>query len=119
MKVQALISYGFFGFAEETASRRDSIGIQGIRVRYPSSLRIDTLVLLRAQCIAPIHARITWVSYQFISSWMETLKAFLKFPVPRPGFEPETSEMVDQSVTTRPPHHPYIQGSLTCKPSSI
>ncbi|KAH3751237.1 hypothetical protein DPMN_185789 [Dreissena polymorpha] len=25
---------------EETASRRDSIGIQGIRVRYPSSLRI-------------------------------------------------------------------------------
>ncbi|KAH3852578.1 hypothetical protein DPMN_095089 [Dreissena polymorpha] len=61
---------GSFGFAEETASRRESIGIQGIRVRYPSSLRIDTLVLLRAQCIAPIHARITWVSYQYISSWV-------------------------------------------------
>ncbi|KAH3813560.1 hypothetical protein DPMN_142021 [Dreissena polymorpha] len=25
--------------------------------------------------------------------------------VPRPGFEPGTSGMVDQSVTTRPPHH--------------
>ncbi|KAH3747901.1 hypothetical protein DPMN_182336 [Dreissena polymorpha] len=36
---------GSFGFAEETASRRDSIGIQGIRVRYPSSLRVDPLVL--------------------------------------------------------------------------
>ncbi|KAH3702307.1 hypothetical protein DPMN_077320 [Dreissena polymorpha] len=65
---------GSFGFAEETASKRDSIGIQEIRVRYPSSLRIDTLVLLRAQ-------------------------------LPRSGFEPGTSGMVDQSVTTRPPHH--------------
>ncbi|KAH3721826.1 hypothetical protein DPMN_064774 [Dreissena polymorpha] len=36
----------------------------------------------------------------------ETLEAFLKFPVPRPGFEPETFGMVDQSVTTRPPHYP-------------
>ncbi|KAH3724015.1 hypothetical protein DPMN_049816, partial [Dreissena polymorpha] len=79
---------GSFGFAEETASRRESIGIQGIRVRYPSSLRIDTLVLLRAKF-----------------GW-ETLEAFLKFPVPRPGFESGTSGMVHQSVTTRPPHHP-------------
>ncbi|KAH3851883.1 hypothetical protein DPMN_094370 [Dreissena polymorpha] len=83
---------GSFGFAEETASRRDSIGIQGIRVRYPSSLRIDTLVLLRAQF-----------------GW-ETLEALLKFPVPRSGFEPGTSGMVDQSVTTRPPHHPFELG---------
>ena len=57
-----------FFFAEETASRRDSIEIQGIWVRYPSSLQIDPLVLLRAQYKAPIHARITWVSYQYISS---------------------------------------------------
>ncbi|KAH3719521.1 hypothetical protein DPMN_062358 [Dreissena polymorpha] len=35
----------------------------------------------------------------------ETLEAFLKFPVPRPGIELGTSGMVDQSVTTRPPHH--------------
>ncbi|KAH3866617.1 hypothetical protein DPMN_029714 [Dreissena polymorpha] len=89
-------------FAEETASRRDSIGIQGIRVRYPSSLRIDSLVLLRAQCIAPIPGFHTSTS---LVGW-ETLEAFLKFPVPRPGFEPGTSGMVDQSVTTRPPHHP-------------
>ncbi|KAH3838092.1 hypothetical protein DPMN_111498 [Dreissena polymorpha] len=59
---------GSFSFDEETASRRDSIGIQGIRVRYPSCLRIDPLVLLRARCLAPIHARITLVSYQYISS---------------------------------------------------
>ncbi|KAH3780076.1 hypothetical protein DPMN_157886 [Dreissena polymorpha] len=67
MKVQALISNGDL-LSEETAYRRDSIEIQGFLVRYPSSLRIDPLVLLRAQSIAPIHARITWVLYQYISS---------------------------------------------------
>ncbi|KAH3802773.1 hypothetical protein DPMN_156456, partial [Dreissena polymorpha] len=36
----------------------------------------------------------------------ETLEAFLKFPVPRTRIEPGTSVMVDQSVTTLPPHHP-------------
>ena len=40
-------------FAAETASRID-IERQGIRVQYPSSLRTDPLVLLLAQCIAPI-----------------------------------------------------------------
>ncbi|KAH3843915.1 hypothetical protein DPMN_117450 [Dreissena polymorpha] len=71
MKVQPLISNGALCFfAAETASRRDSIEIQGIRMRYPSSLRIDPLVLLHAQCIAPIHTRITWGSYQYISSWV-------------------------------------------------
>ncbi|KAH3843491.1 hypothetical protein DPMN_117009 [Dreissena polymorpha] len=35
-------------------------------------------------------------------------KHFLIFPVPRPGIEPGTSGMVDQSVTTRPPHHPSL-----------
>ncbi|KAH3779018.1 hypothetical protein DPMN_180497 [Dreissena polymorpha] len=50
---------GSFGIADDTASGRDSIEIQGIRVRYPSSLQIDPLVLLLAECIAPIHARIT------------------------------------------------------------
>ncbi|KAH3719206.1 hypothetical protein DPMN_062038 [Dreissena polymorpha] len=39
-------------------------------VRYPSSLRIDPMVLLHAQCIAPIHTRINCVSYQYISSWV-------------------------------------------------
>jgi len=64
---------GLFMFcfvAEETASRRDSIKIQGIGVRYLSSLQIDPLVLLRARCIAPTHARFTWVSYQYITSWV-------------------------------------------------
>ncbi|KAH3892695.1 hypothetical protein DPMN_016820 [Dreissena polymorpha] len=61
--------WGALFIAEETASRRDGIEIQGFRLRYPSSLRIDSLVL-RAQCIEPIHARITWVSYQYISSWV-------------------------------------------------
>ncbi|KAH3717014.1 hypothetical protein DPMN_059753 [Dreissena polymorpha] len=70
LSASTYFQWGPLVFAEETASRRDSIEIQGIRLRYPSSLRIDPLVLLRAQCIAPIHARITWVSYQYISSWM-------------------------------------------------
>ncbi|KAH3809239.1 hypothetical protein DPMN_137600 [Dreissena polymorpha] len=103
MKVQALISSGVLWFLlKRQASSRDSIMIQGIRVRYPSSLRIDPLVRLRSHCIALIHATITWVSYQYISSWVE---AFLKFPVSRPGIEPGTSGMVDQRVPTRPPHH--------------
>ncbi|KAH3869192.1 hypothetical protein DPMN_032353 [Dreissena polymorpha] len=59
---------GSLGFAEETASRSDRIEIQGIQVRYPSSLRIDPLVILLAQCIAPIHAGITWVSDQYIAN---------------------------------------------------
>ncbi|KAH3791604.1 hypothetical protein DPMN_145092 [Dreissena polymorpha] len=37
MKKQALISNGVLWFAEETASRRDSIGIQGIRVQSAST----------------------------------------------------------------------------------
>ncbi|KAH3783288.1 hypothetical protein DPMN_161223 [Dreissena polymorpha] len=94
---------GSFGFAEETASRKDSIGIQGIRVRYPSSLRIDTLVPLRAQCIYTRELPGFHTSTSLVG-W-GTLEAFLKFPVPRPGFEPGTSGMVDRSVTTRPPHH--------------
>ncbi|KAH3784694.1 hypothetical protein DPMN_162658 [Dreissena polymorpha] len=95
---------GSFGFAEETESRRDSIGIQGIRVRYPSSLRTDPLVLLRAQCIA----RENYLGFntsKSLDGW-ETLEAFLKCPMPRRGIEPGTPGMVDQSVTTRPPHHP-------------
>ena len=65
-KCTHLFPMGSFGFAEETAIGRDSIGIQGIRVRYSSSLRIDPLVILRAH-VLPIHARITWVLYQCIS----------------------------------------------------
>ncbi|KAH3715348.1 hypothetical protein DPMN_058055 [Dreissena polymorpha] len=96
---------GSFNFAEETASRRDSIEIQRIRMLYLSSLRVNPLVLLCAQCIAPIHARITWDSYQYISSWVGS-EAFQNFPVPQLGIEPGTSGMVDQSVTTRLPHNP-------------
>ncbi|KAH3727720.1 hypothetical protein DPMN_053663 [Dreissena polymorpha] len=103
---------GSFGFAKETERRRDSIGIQGIRVRYPSSLRIDPLVLLRAQCIAPIHARITWVSYQYISSWVGNTLSISEISSARPGIEPGTSGMVDQSVTTRPPQNPNLISNL-------
>ena len=41
-----------------------------IDIRYkgiPSSYWIDPLILLRAQCIELIHARIAWVSYQYTS----------------------------------------------------
>ncbi|KAH3691244.1 hypothetical protein DPMN_193193 [Dreissena polymorpha] len=87
-----LFPIGSCGFAEEIASRRDSIEIQGIRLRYPSSLRIDPLVLFRAQCIAPIYARRTWVSYQYISSWVGSIS---EISSAQPGIEPETSGMVD------------------------
>ncbi|KAH3791741.1 hypothetical protein DPMN_145231 [Dreissena polymorpha] len=41
---------GSFGFAEETASRRDSIGIQGIRVQSASTcFQWGPLVLLKRQ----------------------------------------------------------------------
>ncbi|KAH3814103.1 hypothetical protein DPMN_142591, partial [Dreissena polymorpha] len=55
-KCRNLFPMWSFGFAEETAIRRDSIEEEGIRVQYRSPLRIDPFVLLRAQCIAPIHA---------------------------------------------------------------
>ena len=38
--------------AELTIWRAD----KGVRVRYHNTFRIDPLVLLRAQCITPIHA---------------------------------------------------------------
>jgi hypothetical protein len=46
----------------ETAMR-----YKGIREQVPSSYWIHPLVLLHAQCISLIHARITWVSYQYTS----------------------------------------------------
>ncbi|KAH3825833.1 hypothetical protein DPMN_127716 [Dreissena polymorpha] len=96
---------GSFGFAEEKASRRDSIKIQGIRMRYPSSLRIDWFF-----DVLSVKHRYTRKLPRFHTStslvgW-ETLEAFLKLPVSRPEIEPGTSGLVDQSVTTRPPHHP-------------
>ncbi|KAH3720337.1 hypothetical protein DPMN_063234 [Dreissena polymorpha] len=51
--------------------------------------------------MTPIDFQVTSTS---LHGW-ETLKAFLKFPVPRPGIEPGTSGMVDQSVYPRLPHH--------------
>ncbi|KAH3770880.1 hypothetical protein DPMN_172177 [Dreissena polymorpha] len=63
----------------------------------------DTLALGSLTC--SLYSNDTRENYLgFIVGW-ETLKAFLKCPVPRPGIEPGTSTMVDRSVTTRLPHH--------------
>ncbi|KAH3703664.1 hypothetical protein DPMN_078705 [Dreissena polymorpha] len=47
----------------------------------------------------------TYVTIAFSTPHVETRSRHTA-TVPRPGFEPGTSGMVDQSVTTRPPHHP-------------
>jgi hypothetical protein len=53
---------------------------KGIREPVPSSYGIDPFILLNAQCIALIHARITWISYKYTSSLVKTLNVSLKNP---------------------------------------
>ena len=47
--------------AELTIWQADKVRFKGVRVRYHSSFQKDPLVLLRARCIAPIHARLSFL----------------------------------------------------------
>ncbi|KAH3827503.1 hypothetical protein DPMN_129438 [Dreissena polymorpha] len=109
MKVQALISHGALWFlvkrqqAEETVLGYKESGCDTLALceKIPWFFYVLSIWHRYTRELPGFHSSTSLVGW-------ETLKAFLKFPAPRPGIEPWTSGMVDQSVTTRTPHHPTI-----------
>ena len=93
----------------QSPQKKDTeIRYRHVRHGAPSSYWIDSLVLLRARCTAPIHSFLDYFNQILIQSHgphgpvkREILRIeFQKFPGPRPGIEPGTSGSTTQRFST-------------------